>query len=141
VSRSGRRTLVARARAAVVEAARAALLAAPLWCCCCRLGSELDGVDRRRKGRGNPWAAGSIRGLRSIADHLVLKKQRKPEAKPKLQRFVKSYRACLDSIFLPIFGGETQESARIPPNSLCFCEFSSPWLLYQFANELKHTYS
>jgi hypothetical protein len=50
----------------VVEAARIALLSAPLWCCCCCLGSELDGVDRRRKGRGNPWAAASIRRLRSI---------------------------------------------------------------------------
>jgi hypothetical protein len=32
--------------------------------------------------------------------------------------------------FLQLFGGETQESARIPPNGLRFCGFCSPRLLY-----------
>jgi hypothetical protein len=43
--------------------------------------------------------------------------------------------------FLQLFGGEMQESVRIPPNGLRFCEFCSPQLLYAPVIELKHNYN
>jgi hypothetical protein len=46
-----------------------------------------------------------------------------------------------NSIFFAAFCGGTQESVRISPNGLRFCEFCSPQLLYAPAIELKHSYS
>jgi hypothetical protein len=38
--------------------------------------------------------------------------------------------------FLQLFGGETQESVRIPPNGLRFCRFCTPQLLYALQLQL-----